>query len=79
VEVEMLVKRTSKNQITLPKKIADQFPGVGYFQVTQRGTSIILEPLEPSRAYEVREKLARLGIDEDDVARAVAWARERES
>ena len=75
----MLVKRTSKNQITLPKKIADQFLGVEYFQVTQRGTSIILEPLEPSRADEVREQLAKLGIDEDDVARAVTWARERES
>jgi hypothetical protein len=75
----MLVKKTSKNQITLPKKIADRFPGVDYFMVTQRGQRIVLEPLEPSRADEVRRKLEKLGIDEADVAKAVAWAREREA
>jgi len=75
----MLVKRTSKNQITLPKKIADRFPGVEYFTVTQHGNRIVLEPLEPSRADEVRARLAKLGIDEQDVAKAVAWAREREA
>lgn len=75
----MLVKKTTKNQITLPKKIADQYPGVDYFMVTQRGKTIVLEPLEPSRADEVRARLAKLGIDEEDVAKAVAWAREREA
>ncbi len=75
----MLVKKTSKNQITLPKKIADQFPGVEYFQVSQRGARIILEPLEPSRAEEVRKRLAELGIDESDVKKAIDWAREREA
>ncbi len=75
----MLVKKTSKNQVTLPKKIADRFPGVEYFTVTQSGRRIVLEPLEPSRADEVRARLAKLGIDEADVAKAVAWARERES
>jgi len=75
----MLVKRTSKNQITLPKKIADRFPGVEYFTVKQSGNKIVLEPLEPSRADEVRTRLAKLGIDEADVAKAVAWTREREA
>lgn len=75
----MLVKKTSKNQITLPKKIADRFPGVDYFVVTQRGQRIVLEPLEPSRADEVRRRLEKLGIDEADVAKAVAWARERDA
>jgi hypothetical protein len=31
----MLAKKTSKNQITLPKAIADRFPGVDYFDVRE--------------------------------------------
>ena len=77
-EVEMLVKKTSKNQITLPKQIVDRFPGVDHFVVTQSGNRIVLEPLEPSRADEVRARLKELEITEEDVAKAIAWARERE-
>ncbi len=71
----MLAKRTVKNQITLPKKIADLFPGVDYFEVRADGDRIVLEPFRPERATEVREKLAALGITESDVADAVSWAR----
>ena len=74
----MLVKKTSKNQITLPKQIVDRFPGVDHFVVTQSGNRIVLEPLEPSRADEVRARLKELEITEEDVAKAIAWARERE-
>ena len=28
----MLAKKTSKNQLTLPKEIADKFPGVDLFE-----------------------------------------------
>lgn len=75
----MLAKKTVKNQITLPKKIADQFPGVEYFEVLQRNDLIILKPLRPSRAMEVRERLADLGIGDADIADAVAWARRQKS
>lgn len=71
----MLAKKTSKNQITLPKAIAQKFPGVDYFEVREEAGVIILAPLKPSRAEEARAKLARLGIAEDDVAAAVGWAR----
>jgi virulence-associated protein VagC len=73
----MLAKKTSKNQITLPKKIAEQFPGVDHFDVRKEGDRIVLEPLRRERAWEVRERLAALGISEEDVAAAVAWARKR--
>ena len=36
---------------------------------------IVLEPLRMDRAGQVREKLARLGINEADIADAIAWAR----
>jgi hypothetical protein len=75
----MLAKKTTKNQITLPKAVVTQFTGVDYFDVSTDGESIILRPLQKSRAAEVRAKLAQLGIDERDVSTAVSWARKRES
>jgi len=67
---------TVKNQLTLPKAVATRFNGVEYFDVSTDGASIVLRPLMRSRAEEVRQKLALLGIDESDVAAAVSWARE---
>jgi bifunctional DNA-binding transcriptional regulator/antitoxin component of YhaV-PrlF toxin-antitoxin module len=73
----MLAKKTTKNQITLPKKVVARFTGVEYFDVTTDGECIILRPLQQSRADEVRARLAQMRIDDDDVAAAVAWARKR--
>lgn len=71
----MLAKKTSKNQITLPKKIADHFPGTDYFEVREEAGRIVLIPVRTSRADEVRAKLEALGITETDVQDAVEWAR----
>jgi hypothetical protein len=71
----MLAKRTVKNQITLPKAVIARFAGVEYFDVSTDGESIVLRPLQKSRAEEVRARLAQLGIDEQDVADAVDGAR----
>ncbi len=71
----MLAKKTTKNQITLPKTVITRFAGVEYFDVSTDGECIILRPLQQSRADEVRARLAELGIDEGDVAAAVSWAR----
>jgi hypothetical protein len=71
----MLAKMTVKNQLTLPKAVVTRFTGVEYFDVSTDGASIVLRPLRRSRADEVRVQLAALGIDEQDVAAAVDWAR----
>lgn len=71
----MLAKKTVKNQITLPKKIVDRFPGVDYFDVRTEDNRIVLEPLRIERAAQTREKLAALGITESDIVEAVGWAR----
>ena len=73
----MLAKMTVKNQITLPKKVIAGFKTAKYFDVSTDGECIILRPLEPSRAGEVRSKLAELGISESDVTAAVSWVREK--
>lgn len=75
----MLAKKTVKNQITLPKKIADQFPGIDYFEVRKEQDSIVLEPVRPEQSREVREKLQTLGLTESDITAAVQWARDRDS
>jgi hypothetical protein len=74
----MLAKLTVKNQLTLPKAVVKSFAGVEYFDVSTDGSSITLRPFERSRADEVREYLAQLGITEQDVSDAVKWARETE-
>ena len=73
----MLAKKTTKNQITLPKAVITRFGTVEYFDVSTDGECIILRPLQRSRADEVRARLAQLGIGEQDVTTAVSWAREK--
>ena len=73
----MLAKKTSKNQITLPKRVADQFPGTEYFEVTTEEGRIVLRPVEIDPLGRVRKKLQEIGIAEDDIRKAVAWARRR--
>lgn len=75
----MLTKKTSKNQITLPKKIADRFPEARYFEVRATESEIVLRPVDLDPARRVREKLRMLDLSEEDVASAVAWARERKA
>jgi len=72
----MLAKLTVKNQLTLPKAVATRFKGVEYFDVSTDGSAITLKPLRPSRLDEVRDKLERLGITEQDITDAIAWARQ---
>jgi len=71
----MLTKRTSKNQVTIPKMVAEQFPNVEHFEVHVEGGRIVLTPVLPGGAAAVREKLASLGIAEGDVGKAIDWAR----
>jgi hypothetical protein len=73
----MISKKTSKNQITLPKKIVSQFPECEYFDVTAEEGRIVLRPVDPDALEKVQRKLKELGIRERDVGDAVAWARER--
>lgn len=71
----MLAKKTAKNQITLPKKIVEAFPDTDYFDVKIEHGKITLNPVQPRQAEQVRDKLAALGIAEQDIEYAVNWAR----
>jgi len=77
----MLAKKTSKNQITLPKAVISAFPDAQYFDVRIEQDRISLMPVKISPAgsgiESVREKMRRLGITEKDVGEAIRWARRK--
>jgi hypothetical protein len=58
----MLPKKTSKNQITLPKAITRQLPQVDYFDVSIREGEVILKPVVVSALGE-RLKAVRAKIE----------------
>lgn len=71
----MLAKRTSKNQLTLPKAVVEAVGEVDYYEVSVDAGRIVLTPVRVQPVDAVRNKLAQLGITEQDVTAAVAWAR----
>jgi bifunctional DNA-binding transcriptional regulator/antitoxin component of YhaV-PrlF toxin-antitoxin module len=73
----MLAKKTSKNQLTLPKAVVANYPDVEYFDVRDEDGRIVLVPLRANQAEAVREKLEQLGIRDEDIDAAVKWARSR--
>ena len=77
----MLSKKTSKNQLTLPKEIVKSFPDTEYFDVSVKDRKIILMPVRITPADAtlegIREKIKKLGITESDVTEAVKWARKK--
>jgi hypothetical protein len=72
----LLAKLTVKNQLTLPKAIVTRFKGVEYFDVSTDDSSITLKPLQRSKMEEVWAHIEKLGITEQDVTDAIAWARQ---
>ena len=77
----MLAKKTSKNQLTLPKEIAGAFPDTEYFDVSVKDRKIVLVPVKITPAdmdlAGIRNKMEKLGITEGDVGVAVKWARKK--
>lgn len=75
----MLAKMTSKNQITIPKKIVERLPDVKYFEVELKDGLVLLKPLKTygTNLEHIRSKMKKLGIAENCVKEAVKWSREK--
>ena len=75
----MLAKLTSKNQITIPKKIMDQLPDIQHFDVELDDGVIVMKPLllYDTNLDQIRLKIKKLGLQQDTVAEAIQWARKR--
>ena len=74
----MLVKRSRKNQIALPKALLER-AGVGpndvYFSIAYKAGAIILKPVviqhHGERLKRIREKIRALGMTERDIDAAI--------
>jgi bifunctional DNA-binding transcriptional regulator/antitoxin component of YhaV-PrlF toxin-antitoxin module len=75
----MLSKMTSKNQITIPKKIIEQLPDVEYFKVELKDGVVMLRPLKTydTSLEGIRTKVKKLGLQENTVKEAIEWARSK--
>jgi hypothetical protein len=75
----MLIKLSSKNQITVPRKILARLPNTKYFEVELKDGTLILKPVEvvETNLQQIRQKMDSLGLKEDCVAEAIRWARSR--
>lgn len=75
----MLTKVTSKNQITIPKKIMDQLPDVNYFEVDFEDGLVLMKPVRfyNTDLEKIRTKIKKLGLKDKTVAEAIRWARTR--
>ena len=78
----MLAKLTTKNQITLPRKVVQEFVGIEYFDADVQDGRIVLVPvrMQPVDATltGIRAKMKKLGIMPADVTEAVQWVRSKE-
>ena len=77
----MLTKKTSKNQLTLPKEIVKEFPDIRYFEAVVADRKIVLTPVKmkpvDANLSPIRAKMEKLGVTPADVTEAVKWARKR--
>ena len=75
----MLAKITSKNQITIPKKIIDKLPHVKHFDIKIEDGVVILKPIKifDTDLGQIRKKVKKLGLRENSVAEAMAWAKSK--
>jgi len=74
----MLAKKTTKNQLTIPRALLDQLPETDYFDATVVSDALVLRPvrLVPMVDIErVRDRLEQAGVKPGEVRRAVKWAR----
>lgn len=66
----MQAKKTSKNQVTLPKKALHDIPDTDYFYITTKDEVLILKPVTVteagSRLAAIRQKIKDLGIEPED-------------
>ena len=75
----MLAKLTSKNQITIPKKVLSKLPSATYFDVGVKDGIVMLKPVKLSgtNLEIIRGKMKKLGLSETSISAAVRWSRSK--
>jgi len=78
LELSVIAKMTSKNQLTLPKAVVESLGTPEYFEIETRSGQLILTPVQLQRTDALRERIREMGVTEQDVKDAVAWARRKD-
>ena len=75
----MLAKMTSKNQITIPKKVMAQIADTKYFDVEYKDGKISLTPVRVLNTdlEKIRGKIKKLRLNDNIVSEAIEWARSK--
>jgi len=76
----VLTKKTTKNQLTIPKALLDQLPQTDYFDAEVVSDALVLRPVKVVPMVDidrVRDRLEQAGVGQDEVKRAVKWARKK--
>ena len=76
----MLTKKTTKNQLTIPKALLDRLPPTDYFDAEVVRDRLVLRPVRMVPAVDidrVRDRLEWSGVGAGEVERAFRWARKK--
>ena len=75
----MLAKITSKNQITIPKKIIEKMPNIKHFDIEFKDGVVIMKPIKfyDTNLDQIRAKIKKLELTEDSVAEAIKWVKSK--
>ena len=71
----MRAKLKDGNQLILPDELASALQGVEYLDIEEKFDCLVLKPVKRTALDDIHEKIEKLGITEQDIADAVAWAR----
>jgi hypothetical protein len=74
-----LVKLSSKNQVTVPRKILAQMPATQFLDVEWKDGAIVMKPVAvvETNLENIREKMKRFGLNENSVIEAIQCARSK--
>ncbi len=73
----MIIKRDTRNRITLPRSLTERMGSPRLFDVSAENGRIVLRAVDSQKADAIRAKLADIPIEPVDVGRAARWARRR--
>jgi len=76
--IRLLIKKTAKNQVTIPKALLAKLASTDYFEADVAGDALVLRPVKVVEMVDIdkiRDRLKRRRVKADEVGKAVAWAR----
>jgi hypothetical protein len=74
----LLIKKTAKNQVTIPKALLGRLISTDYFEADVAGDVLVLRPVKVVEMVDIdkiRDRLRRRRVRADEVDKAASWAR----